>query len=66
MASDRNLQTLTNHWFIESCKHKYTYNFTWLGRPIIQCPQDIIALQEIIWQVKPDLIIETGIAHGGS
>ena len=45
---------------------KYTYNFTWLGRPIIQYPQDIIAMQEIIWQVKPDLIIETGIAHGGS
>ncbi|MCL0075146.1 cephalosporin hydroxylase family protein, partial [Thermodesulfovibrionales bacterium] len=45
---------------------RYTYNFTWLGRPIIQFPQDIIAMQEIIWQVKPDLIIETGIAHGGS
>ena len=45
---------------------KYSYNFTWLGRPIIQFPQDIIAMQEIIWQVKPDLIIETGIAHGGS
>jgi len=45
---------------------KYCYNFTWMGRPIIQYPQDIIALQEIIWKVKPDLIIETGIAHGGS
>ena len=45
---------------------KYSYNFTWLGRPIIQYPQDMIAMQEIIWQVKPDLIIETGIAHGGS
>jgi len=45
---------------------KYSYNFTWLGCPIIQYPQDIIAMQEIIWQVKPDLIIETGIAHGGS
>src|SRR3990172_2975762 len=45
---------------------KYSYNFNWLGRPIIQLPQDIIAMQEIIWQVKPDLIIETGIAHGGS
>lgn len=44
----------------------YTYNFTWLGRPIIQFPQDILAMQEIIWAVKPDLIIETGIAHGGS
>lgn len=44
----------------------YTYNFKWLGRPIIQFPQDMVALQEIIWNVKPDLIIETGIAHGGS
>ena len=50
----------------ESTLPKYSYNFTWLGRPIIQFPQDIIAMQEIIWQVKPDLIIETGIAHGGS
>jgi cephalosporin hydroxylase len=50
----------------ESTLPKYSYNFTWLGRPIIQYPQDIIAVQEIIWQVKPDLIIETGIAHGGS
>ena len=45
---------------------KYSYNFSWLGRPIIQYPQDIVAIQEIIWSVKPDLIIETGIAHGGS
>ena len=55
----------TMNW-INSIDKKYTYNFTWLGRPIIQFPQDIIALQEIIWNVKPDLIIETGIAHGGS
>ena len=45
---------------------KYSYNFSWLGRPIIQYPQDIVAMQEIIWQTQPDLIIETGIAHGGS
>ena len=50
----------------ESTLPQYSYNFTWLGRPIIQYPQDIIAMQEIIWQIKPDLIIETGIAHGGS
>lgn len=50
----------------ESTLPKYSYNFTWLGRPIIQYPQDMIAMQEIIWRVKPDLIIETGIAHGGS
>ena len=45
---------------------QYSYNFSWLGRPIIQYPQDMIATQEIIWAVQPDLIIETGIAHGGS
>jgi len=44
----------------------YAYNFQWLGRPIIQVPQDIVAIQELIWQIKPDLVIETGIAHGGS
>jgi len=45
---------------------KYPYNFSWLGRPIIQYPQDMVAMQELIWSIKPDLIIETGIAHGGS
>ena len=45
---------------------KYSYNFSWLGRPIIQYPQDMVAIQELIWKIKPDLIIETGIAHGGS
>ena len=44
---------------------KYSYNYFWLGRPIIQYPQDMVAMQELIWQIKPDLIIETGIAHGG-
>src|SRR5256714_5334710 len=45
---------------------QYSYNISWLGRPIIQYPQDIVAMQELIWSVQPDLIIETGIAHGGS
>ena len=45
---------------------KYSYNFKWLGRPIIQYPQDVVTMQELIWSVRPDLIIETGIAHGGS
>ena len=49
-----------------SIKSKYSYNFSWMGMPIIQYPQDMIAMQEIIWEVKPDLIIETGIARGGS
>lgn len=51
---------------LESIRAKYSYNFSCLGRPIIQYPQDIVAMQELIWQIKPDLIIETGIAHGGS
>ena len=49
-----------------STEPKYSYNFFWLGRPIIQYPQDMVAIQELIWQIKPDLVIETGIAHGGS
>ena len=53
-------------FMIESIKAGYSYNFDWLSRPIIQYPQDIVALQQLIWSVKPDLIIETGIAHGGS
>lgn len=49
-----------------SVERRYSYNFDWLSRPIIQYPQDIVAMQELIWSVRPDLIIETGIAHGGS
>lgn len=55
-----------NNFLVDSIKKKYSYNFNWLGRPIIQYPQDIVVMQELIWQIKPDLIIETGIAHGGS
>lgn len=66
MAKDRDFLGLSNIWIRESIRYKYAQNFSWLGRPIIQVPQDVYALQEIIWQVKPDLIIETGIAHGGS
>lgn len=55
------------HAFVrESTIPKYSYNFSWLGRPIIQYPQDIVAMQELVWRIQPDLIIETGIAHGGS
>ncbi len=53
-------------FMLESTIPKYSYNFSCLGRPIIQYPQDMVAMQELIWQIKPDLIIETGIAHGGS
>jgi len=66
MSKDKLLKKRTNRWISNTARYKYSYNFSWLGRPIIQFPQDIIAIQEIIWQVKPDLIIETGIAHGGS
>jgi len=62
----RQLSRLARKLFIETFKYKYSYNFDWLGRPIIQTPQDIVAMQEIVWKVKPDLIIETGIARGGS
>ena len=65
-SKDNMLKELSHKWLNHSWKNKYTYHFSWLGRPIIQMPQDILALQEIIWKVKPDLIIETGIAHGGS
>jgi cephalosporin hydroxylase len=53
-------------FMLASTEPKYSYNFSWQGRPIIQYPQDIVAMQELIWSIKPDLIIETGIAHGGS
>jgi cephalosporin hydroxylase len=66
LKQDEKLQKLSKDWCVQAAKHKYTYNFTWMGRPIIQLPQDLIAMQEIIWEVKPDLIVETGIAHGGS
>lgn len=64
--ADRDLQKSGRSFLVETLRTKYSYNFTWLGRPIIQYPQDMIAFQEIIWQVKPDCIIEIGIAHGGS
>jgi len=60
------LRESASRFMTESLIPQYSYNFSWLGRPIIQYPQDIVAMQEIIWSVQPDLIIETGIAHGGS
>jgi cephalosporin hydroxylase len=60
------LKLAANQFNIESNKSKYSYNFSWMGRPIIAYPQDMIAMQELIWEIKPDLIIEAGIAHGGS
>ena len=66
MNKDVGFLNLSKKWLLQSLKHQYSYHFRWLGIPIIQYPQDIIATQEIIWNVKPDLIIETGIARGGS
>jgi len=66
MGQNRDLRTSSLHWLTDASRYKYSYNFTWLGRPIIQFPQDIVAIQEVLWMVKPDLVIETGIAHGGS
>jgi len=60
------LRAAAQAFLLESTQPKYSYNFSWLGRPIIQYPQDIVAMQELIWALQPDLIIETGIAHGGS
>ena len=65
-TQDSEFSSQSKKWIDTSMRKSYVYNFDWLGRPIIQYPQDIIAMQELIWLVKPDLIIETGIAHGGS
>jgi cephalosporin hydroxylase len=63
---NRPLRDAARTFMRESTQPKYSYNFSWLGRPIIQYPQDIVAMQELIWSLQPDLIVETGIAHGGS
>jgi cephalosporin hydroxylase len=66
LRADAAVRRATLDWVAAIAPHNYTYNFTWLGRPVIQFPQDLAALQEIIWDTRPNLIIETGIAHGGS
>ncbi|MBV8032532.1 MAG: cephalosporin hydroxylase family protein [Betaproteobacteria bacterium] len=66
MAKDEKLQSRAHELFLDSCRYNYSYNYSWLGRPVIQYPQDLMALQEILWRVKPDVVVETGIAHGGS
>jgi cephalosporin hydroxylase len=63
---DKQLEEGTSEFMKEIVRTNYIYNFSWLGRPVIQIPQDLFAMQEIIWATKPDFIIETGIAHGGS
>ncbi|KIQ29595.1 cephalosporin hydroxylase [Variovorax paradoxus] len=65
-GGDASLVDATRTWITTANARKYSYHYEWMGRPIIQYPQDVMAMQEIIWRVQPDLIIETGIAHGGS
>ncbi|OSQ40472.1 cephalosporin hydroxylase family protein [Thalassospira mesophila] len=66
LSEDDDLKNAAKTFMNASTLPKYSYNFSWQGRPIIQYPQDMAAMQELIWSIKPDLIIETGIAHGGS
>ena len=66
LAADAQLRSDGASVFNRLCAYKYSYHFDWMGRPIIQFPQDIIAMQELVWSIRPDLVIETGIAHGGS
>jgi cephalosporin hydroxylase len=66
IGEDADFLGLSRIWNREAIRHSYALNFTWLGRPVIQTPMDLYAIQELIWACRPDLIIETGIAHGGS
>jgi cephalosporin hydroxylase len=65
-GDDETFRALSQEWIDRSMGSKYSYHFEWMGRPIIQYPQDIVAMQEVLFEVMPDLVIETGIAHGGS
>jgi cephalosporin hydroxylase len=66
MWDDAALQACSRKWMDMANNYEYSYHFTWMGRPVIQYPQDLLAMQELIWRVRPDLVIETGVAHGGS
>jgi cephalosporin hydroxylase len=66
LYSDAAFEILSRHWVRVAWNQKYSYSFSWFGRPLIQLPEDVVRMQEVIWQVKPDVIIETGVAHGGS
>src|SRR5689334_12926465 len=64
--NDKAWKKASADWLDRAFRQKYMYNFSWLGRPIIQLPADMVGFQEVVWNIRPDLIIETGIAHGGS
>ena len=66
LYSKRSFEYISDLWIKLGWNQKYSYTFTWLGRPIIQVPEDIVRLQELIFQIKPTKVIETGIAHGGT
>lgn len=66
MGQDAELRQKSLDWMLHADKYKYTYNFSWMGRPIIKYPNDMVVQQELMWKLKPDLVVETGIAHGGS
>lgn len=66
MSTNSDFESLSRKWMEESVRQRYSYKFTWLGRPVIQYPQDLLAIQELIWSVRPEVVVETGIAHGGS
>jgi len=66
LYSKESFELISHFWLKVGWQQKYTYTFTWMGRPIVQLPDDIMRVQEVIYKVKPDVIIETGIAHGGS
>jgi cephalosporin hydroxylase len=66
LYTDESFELLSKEWVRLGWNQKYPYTFSWMGRPVIQLPEDMLRIQEVIYQVKPDVIIETGIAHGGS
>ncbi|HVV92412.1 MAG TPA: CmcI family methyltransferase [Hyphomicrobiales bacterium] len=66
LDSPEAFEALVKTWVVAGWRAKYSYRFTWMGRPIIQLPEDMIRIQELIWRIKPDVLVETGIAHGGS
>jgi cephalosporin hydroxylase len=66
LGSPEGFKIISDLWLKSGWETKYVYSFSWMGRPVIQLPEDMIRIQEVIFSVKPDVIIETGIAHGGS
>jgi cephalosporin hydroxylase len=66
LYSDEAFEIVSHHWVKVGWNQKYPYSFACMGRPLIQLPEDVLRIQEVIWSVQPDVILETGVAHGGS